>query len=155
MDDLWKLFADQLSDRVGGPLKFRIVLQPVMATFLAVRSGLADAKSGKDPYFWSFLFARGHRYDIVKDGWKSVGRLFLLAFVLDVVYQILVQSSFHLRASIIVACVLAIVPYVIVRGPVTRIASALMTRPPAVPGSESVEKTPKTPRSPGADEKPS
>ena len=150
MDDLWKLLADQLSDRVGGPLKFRIVLQPLMATFLAVRSGLADAKSGKDPYFWSFLFARGHRLEIFKDGWKSVGRLFLLALVLDIVYQILVQSSFHLRASIIVAFFLAIVPYLIVRGPVTRIASALTTRPPAVPGSASVEKTP---RSPGADEK--
>ena len=103
MDDLWKLIADQLSDRVSGPMKFRIVLQPVMATFLAVRSGLADAKSGKDPYFWSFLFTPGHRFDIVKDGWKSVGRLFLLAIILDIIYQIFVQSSFHLRAALIVA----------------------------------------------------
>ena len=139
MDDLWKLLADQLSDRVGGPLKFRIVLQPLMATFLAIRSGLADAKSGKDPYFWSLLFAPGHRLEIIKDGWKSVGRLFLLAVVLDLVYQILVQSSFHLRASIIVAFFLAIVPYLIVRGRLRVSLSALMTRPPAVTGSASAE----------------
>ena len=152
MDDLWKLFADQLQDRVSGPMKFRIVLQPVMATFLAFRSGLNDAKIGARPYFWSLLVTPGRRQrlEIIKDGWKSVGRLFLLAFTLDLVYQIFVQSSFHLRAAIIVAFFLAIVPYLIVRGPVTRIASALMTRPPVVPDSASVGKAP---RSPGADDK--
>ena len=49
---------------------------------------------------------------MIKDGWKSVGRLFFLAFVLDLVYQFIVQPSFRLRASIFVAIVLAIVPYV-------------------------------------------
>ena len=130
MDDLWQLFADQLQDRVSGPMKFRIVLQPLMATFLAIRSGLQDAKSGKDPYFWSFLFASGHRLDMVKDGWKSVGRLFILAVVLDLTYQIFVQSSFHLRAALIVAFILAIVPYVLLRGIANRIASRLLPRPP-------------------------
>ena len=130
MDNFWQLFADQLHDRVSGPMKFRIVLQPMMATFLAIRSGLRDAKSGKDPYFWSFLFARGHRFDIVKDGWEGVGRLFILAIVLDLTYQILVQSSIHIRAALIVACILAIVPYVILRGIATRIATVLMNRSP-------------------------
>ncbi len=132
MDDLWQLFADQLHERVSGPMKFRIVLQPMMATFLAIRSGLRDAKSGKDPYFWSFLFARGHRFDMIKDGWESVGRLFILAVVLDLTYQIFVESSVHLRAALIVACVLAILPYVILRGIATRIATALMPRSPTV-----------------------
>ena len=130
MHNFWQLFADQLQDRVSGPMKFRIVLQPLMATFLAIRSGLLDAKSGKDPYFWSFLFARGHRLDMVKDGWKSVGRLFILAVVLDLTYQIFVQSSFHLRAALIVAIILAILPYVILRGIATRIATVLMHRSP-------------------------
>ena len=35
MDDIWHLIADQISDRVSGPMKFRIVLQPIMATLLA------------------------------------------------------------------------------------------------------------------------
>lgn len=130
MDNMWQLFADQLQDRVSGPMKFRIVLQPMMATFLAIRSGLRDAKSGKDPYFWSFLFARGRRLDMVKDGWESVGRLFILAIVLDLTYQIFVQSAFHLRAALIVAIILAILPYVIVRGIANRIATAVMPRPP-------------------------
>ncbi|MGO9799259.1 MAG: hypothetical protein ACLPQ0_07330 [Candidatus Binatus sp.] len=130
MDDLWQLFAAQLHDRVSGPMKFRIVLQPIMATYFAFRSGLKDARSGADPYFWSFLIGRGHRFDLMKDGWESVGRVVILSGVLDLVYQFFVQSSIHLRAALIVAFVLAVVPYVIVRGIVTRIANALMTRSP-------------------------
>jgi hypothetical protein len=133
MDDLWNLFADQLSDRVGGPMKFRIVLQPMMATLLAIRSGLKDAKSGAPPYFWSLISTPGHRKEMIKDGWKSIGRLIILAVALDLIYQAMVQSSIHLRAAIIVAVLLAILPYVILRGIVTRIASRLMTRPPTVP----------------------
>src|ERR1700734_1301215 len=93
MTDLWALIADQVSDRVSGPMKFRIVLQPIMATYLAIRSGLKDAKSGAPPYFWRLLSTPGHRLEIIKDGWKSVGRLFLLAMFLDLIYQIFVQSS--------------------------------------------------------------
>jgi hypothetical protein len=141
MDDLWQLFAVQLHDRVDGPMKFRIVLQPIMAAFFAIQSGLRDAKSGADPYFWSFLFGTGHRFDLIKNGWESVGRVVLLAGGLDLVYQYFVQSSIHLRAAIIVAFVLAVVPYVIVRGTVTRIANALTTRSPTVADRGSAEKT--------------
>jgi hypothetical protein len=135
MADLWALIADQVSDRVSGPMKFRIVLQPIMATYLAIRSGLRDAKSGAPPYFWRLLFTPGHRVEIIKDGWKSVGRLFLLAMVLDLIYQIFVQHSFHLRAALFVAIVLAIVPYLLLRGTVTRIARRLMHRPAVVQGA--------------------
>lgn len=143
MDDLWQLFASQLQDRVSGPMKFRIVLQPIMATYFAIRSGLRDSKSGTDPYFWSFLIGRGHRLDLVRNGWQDVGRVVLLAGGLDLVYQFFVQSSFHLRAAVIVAFVLAVVPYVMVRGIATRIANALMTRSRTVPGLASAEKSPR------------
>ncbi len=144
MDDFWQLCATQLQDRVSGPMKFRIVLQPIMATYFAIRSGLRDARSGADPYFWSFLIGRGHRFDLIKDGWESVGRVVILSAVLDLVYQYFVQSSIHLRAALIVAVVLAVLPYVIVRGIVTRIANALMSRSPAVPERASAEKTSST-----------
>jgi hypothetical protein len=129
MDDLWKLIADQLSERVDGPMKFRVFLQPTMAVLLAIKSGLNDAKTGARPYFWSLLTTSGHRAEMLKDGWKSVGRLFLLAVVLDLVFQIIVEPSIHLRAAIFVAIILAIIPYVLLRGIVTRIASRLITRP--------------------------
>jgi hypothetical protein len=150
MADLWTLIATQVSDRVSGPMKFRIVLQPIMAAFLAIRAGLKDAKTGAAPYFWRLLFTPGHRMEIIKDGWKSVGRLFLLAITLDLIYQIFVQSSFHLRAALFVAIVLAIVPYLLLRGTVTRIARRLMHQP-AVAGSASLAPTSRNRRQGDAD----
>jgi hypothetical protein len=61
---------------------------------------------------------------MIKDGWKSVGRVFILAVVLDVIYQIIVLRFVYPGEAIIVAFVLAIVPYLIVRGLVTRLARA-------------------------------
>src|SRR5690349_24472617 len=90
MDSMWTRVGEQLIARVSGPMKFRLVLQPLMASFFAIRGGLADAKAGKPPYFWGLLWARGHRAEMVKDGWKSISRVFLLAVALDVVYQIIV-----------------------------------------------------------------
>jgi hypothetical protein len=149
MVDLWTLLADNLQDRVSGPMKFRIVLQPIMATLLAIRSGLKDAKSGARPYFWSLLSTPGHRMEMIKDGWKSVGRLFLLAVALDLIYQAIVQSSIRPRAAIFVAIILAIVPYLLLRGIVTRIARRLMTR--RLPVSDGVSPAAATPN-PRADD---
>jgi hypothetical protein len=122
MDHMWTRVVDQLVARVSGPMKFRLVLQPVMASFFAIRSGLADARAGKPPYFWS-LFTEKHaqRVALIKDGWKSVGKVFILALVLDVVYQIIELRFVYPGEAIIVAIVLAIVPYLILRGPVTRL----------------------------------
>jgi hypothetical protein len=123
MDDTWVRFTTDMVGRVTtGPMKFRLVLQPAMAAFFAVRSGLADAKAGKPPYFWALLSGSAPREAMIKDGWKSVGRVFILAVVLDVVYQLLVLRWVYLGQTIAVAFVLAIVPYLIVRGLVTRLA---------------------------------
>jgi len=122
MDNTWMRMASQLIARVSGPMKFRLVLQPSMAAFFAIRSGLADAKAGKSPYFWGLLTNHGQRIDMIKDGWKSVGKVFLLAMVLDAVYQIIVLRAVYAGEMIIVAFVLAIVPYLILRGLVNRLA---------------------------------
>ena len=122
MDHMWMRIASQLAARVSGPMKFRLVLQPAMAAFFAIRSGLADARVGKPPYFWALVTDPSQRKDMIKDGWKSVGRVFILALLLDVVYQIIVLRFVYPGEAIIVAFVLAIVPYLILRGLVTRLA---------------------------------
>jgi len=122
MDDMWVRITSQLAARIHGPMDFRLVLQPAMAAFFAIRSGLADARDGKAPYFWSLLSDRADRVEIIKDGWKSVGRVFVLAVVLDVVYQLYVLHFVYPGEALIVAFVLAIVPYLILRGLVTRLA---------------------------------
>lgn len=122
MEEIWMRFAENLIDRVSGPMKFRLLLQPVMASIFAIVSGLKDAKAGKPPYFWSLLTDPAHRREMLKDGWKSVGKVFVLALILDVVYQVIVLRFVYPGEAVVVAFVLAIVPYLILRGLVTRIA---------------------------------
>jgi hypothetical protein len=121
MDDTLFRIMDDLAARITGPMKFRLVLQPLMASFFAIRAGLADARSGRPPYFWALLWDRGQREAMIEDGWKSVGRVFILAVALDVVYQLYVQRFVYPGETIIVAFILAIVPYLILRGLVTRL----------------------------------
>jgi hypothetical protein len=122
MDDILMRFVENLNDRVSGPMKFRLLLQPAMAAFFAIRAGLNDARTGKPPYFWSLVTDPAHRVDMLKDGWKSVGKVFLIALLLDVIYQIMVLKFVYPGEAIYVAFVLAILPYLILRGLVTRIA---------------------------------
>jgi hypothetical protein len=136
MDDIWVRVTSQLMARVSGPLKFRLLLQPAMASFFAIRAGLADARAGKTPYFWALLSDPGQRSDMLKEGWKSVGKVFILAMVLDIVYQIIVLRFVYPGEVLLVAFILAILPYLALRGLVTRLARpkiALSTRPVKTP----------------------
>lgn len=122
MDEIWTRIVENMAGRVSGPMKFRLLLQPTMAAIFAIRAGLADAKAGKPPYFWALFTEPSHRANMLKDGWKSVGKIFVLAIVLDVVYQIIVERFVYPGEALIVALVLAIVPYLLLRGLVTRLA---------------------------------
>lgn len=125
MDEWWARFTSQLIDRLSGPMHFRLVMQPLMAAFFAIRSGLADAPTDKPPYFWGLLSDRVNRKAMIKDGWKSVSRVFLFAVVLDVIYQLIELHFVYPGEAIVVALILAIVPYLILRGLVTRVARAM------------------------------
>lgn len=122
MDEVLLRLAENLIDRVSGPMHFRVLLQPAVAVFLAVRAGLADARAGKPPYFWSMLSDPVHRADMLKNGWKDVSKVFILAVVLDVVYQYIVAKFVYPGEALMVAFLLAIVPYLILRGLTTRVA---------------------------------
>lgn len=121
MDDIWMNITQGLAERFGGPMKFRLILQPLVASVLAIMAGMKDARAGKPPYFWALATNPAHRTEMLKDGWKSVGTLFLVAVTLDLVYQFLVDRSFVPREALFVAVLIAIVPYLIVRGLVNRI----------------------------------
>lgn len=116
MDDMWTRVGEQLMARVSGPMHFRLFLQPGMAAVFAFISGLKDARTGQPPYFWSLISDPSHRKERLKDGWKSIGRVFILAVVLDAIYQGIVLHYFYVGEAIIVAIVLAVVPYIILRG---------------------------------------
>jgi len=111
-----------LGDRVGGPMTFRIILQPTMAALLAVRAGLKDAREGRPAYLWTLLTNPATRGDLLREGWKAIARVFFLAVIMDVIYQWIVTRWIYPLEVVIVAILLAVVPYLLIRGPVNRIA---------------------------------
>ena len=117
-----------LVGRTTGPLTLRLILQPTVAAFFAIRAGLADARAGKTPYFWSLLFHPQNRPDLLRSGWKDVRKVFLLAVILDVAYEIIVFHAVYPLQALLVAAILAIVPYVLIRGITARIAGARKRR---------------------------
>jgi hypothetical protein len=122
-----------VTDRVGGPMTFRIILQPLMASLLAFRAGWKDAQTGRPPYFWTILTDPNQRADLLHEGWKSVARVFVLAIVMDVIYQLIVLQWVYPLELILVAILLAVVPYLLIRGPVNRIVSRLRSKREVTP----------------------
>ena len=111
-----------LVDRIGGPMTFRLILQPAMAVLLAVRAGLKDAREGRPPYLWTVFTDRSQRVHLLREGWRSIARVFILAVVMDVIYEWVMGRWFYPLETFIVAIMLAVVPYALLRGPVNRIA---------------------------------
>ena len=124
MDDLLTRLWEHLGGRIGGPLTFRLILQPLVAVGLAVRAGLLDARTGRPPYLWTIFTNPAHRRDLLREGWKAVVRIFVVAVVIDVAYQLMVFRRVYPGETLIVAFLLACVPYLLIRGPANRIASA-------------------------------
>jgi hypothetical protein len=115
-------FWEDLLGRMGGPITFRLVLQPTIAVIFAIRDGLKDARAGRPLYFWSLFTHSRERRHLLKDGWKSVGFVFVFAIVVDGVYQFIVFRWFYPGEALTVAIVLAIVPYLQIRGLANSIA---------------------------------
>ena len=112
----------QLIERPTGPMAFRFILQPIMAAIAALRDGVNDAKSGRSPYFWALLtnpFESGHS---LYEGLISTARVILLGLCMDAAYQWIVLKTFYPAEAVIVAIALAFFPYLLLRGPIARIA---------------------------------
>lgn len=116
-----RLWAN-LIGRVGGPLTFRLIVQPMVAAFFAIRAGFRDAREGRVPYGWIILTDRINRREFLRDGWKDVTTVFVAAMVIDCVYQIMEFRWLYFEEALIVAAVLALLPYLLLRGPANRIA---------------------------------
>ena len=112
----------QLIDRADAPMRFRFILQPLMAAFLAIRHGLNDARTGRSPYFWTMLGNPRERAQRLNEGLNATARIIFLGLVMDAIYQVIVLGQFYPAEAVIVALLFAFIPYVIIRGPATRIA---------------------------------
>jgi hypothetical protein len=57
------------------------------------------------------------RRQLIRDGVKDVMRVFVFAILLDVIYQVIVFRWVYPLQSLVVAALLAFVPYVLIRAP--------------------------------------
>ena len=112
----------QLLARPSEPMKFRFVLQPIMAAIFAVRDGVRDARTGRAPFLWAMLYRPGRRVERLEEALNATARIILLGLVMDVFYQYIVLHRFFPAEAVIIAVVLAFIPYAILRGPVARVA---------------------------------
>jgi hypothetical protein len=117
---LSKFFAELLA-RETGPLKLRFVLQPIMSAFFAIRSEVRDAREARTPFFTGLLTDASRRSQMIREGRRDVGSVFLLSIVMDLVYQLVVLHAVRLLETAVIGVALAIVPYLIFRGVLSRV----------------------------------
>jgi hypothetical protein len=105
-------------------LHLRLVIMPIVVTILAIRAGLRDAREERPVLMGEILTSPARRRRLVRSGLKDIGRIVIVAIVLDTVYQLIALRAFYVVQALIVAVACAIVPYVLLRGPIARLARA-------------------------------
>jgi hypothetical protein len=123
-------FWSEIAARPDGPFAFRFYLQPAVATLLALRDGIKDAREGDTPYFWTLLHDDARRGAALREGLHATGRVILLGIVMDAAYQYFVLGGFRPLEMIVVVLLLCFLPYLFLRGVFTRMAKFWMRRHP-------------------------
>jgi hypothetical protein len=121
MEERLRHLLPDLMGRLNGPFTFRLVLQPLSAALIALRSGLRDARSGRPAYGWAVVSNPVERRELLKEGWRELSRVFIIAVIVDLIYELVVFGEIYPGQSLIVATVLALLPYPLLRGVVNRI----------------------------------
>src|SRR4029453_14538635 len=108
MEHFFSRVWDDLVGRTVGPMHLRVILQPVMAGILGIRAGLRDAGKNKSSY-------SKHRCNFLRKSGKDTASVFVFALILDVIYQLIALHTVYPGEAVVVAIVLAIAPYLLVR----------------------------------------
>ena len=124
---------DNFLARPNGPLNLRFYVQPTMAGLLALRSGIQDAREGRQGYLWALLTNPGRRLQLLHEGWRGAMAPFLLAIALDCTYQIMTVRFVYPLELLFTATLLALVPYALLRGPFNRLARLFLPAARASP----------------------
>jgi len=120
--DLWDRFWSHIQERPEGPMSFRFLLQPTMASIAAFHDGVKDAALGRSPYFWTVVSDPAERASRLREGLNATGKILALGIGLDIVYQIVEFKRVYPLEAIVMALLLAFMPYLLLRGPVARVA---------------------------------
>jgi hypothetical protein len=126
---VWYGFSTEVHERIwrdiaarpGGPMTFRFILQPCMAAIAAWHDGAKDAHLHRSPYLWTLLSRSGASAGRLREGLIATARIILLGFVMDGIYQATVLKTFYPGEMLLVAILLAFLPYLLLRGPFARL----------------------------------
>jgi hypothetical protein len=126
--------------RPSGSFGFRFILQPTMAGLLALRAGIQDAREGRRGYLWALITNSERRKQLLREGWRGARTPFLIAIVLDCIYQLVTERFIYPLELLFTATLLALVPYAVLRGPFNRVARIFLPAGRAGP-TEKAAKT--------------
>ena len=127
--EVLRQFWHDLIQRPDGPMRFRFFLQPLMAAIAAIHDGRRDAQAGRSPYFVTVLRNPQERVGRLREGLNATARIILLGMAMDLIYQLIVFKTFYPDQALVVALLLAFVPYLIIRGLVLRVARSRIRGP--------------------------
>jgi hypothetical protein len=113
--DVQQRFWNDIADRIHGPMTFRFILQPAMALIAAIADGVSDARHGHKSFFWSVHGDPTQRAGRLREGLMSTARVVLLGISMDVIYQFKVFDQFYPAEAVMMALLLAVIPYFIFR----------------------------------------
>jgi hypothetical protein len=122
IEDTAQRIWDNLISRPAGSFGFRFLVQPAMGVIFAIRDGLKDARTGRSPYFWTIVTSPEKRGGRLREGFKATWKIIALALLFDTIYQIIELKTFYPGEATIVVVLLAVAPYLLLRGPAMRIA---------------------------------
>ncbi|CDZ68268.1 Hypothetical protein NGAL_HAMBI2605_65530 [Neorhizobium galegae bv. orientalis] len=127
-------FWNDIVDRVNGPMTFRFILQPVMAFVAALPDGINDARHGHSAFFWTRRGDPTLKRGRLSQGLASLARVVLLGISMDVIYQMRVFERFYPIEALVMAILLAVIPYFIFRPVIEWLAGKWLPRS-SVPGN--------------------
>jgi hypothetical protein len=129
-----RFWAD-IFDRLHGPMTFRFYLQPTMALIAALHDGIKDTRSGHKSFSWTALWDPTQKGGRLREGLTSTARVVLLGLSMDGIYQFKVFDRFYPVEALMMAILLAVIPYFVFRSIVEYVARRWFAR--KSPGSAS------------------
>ena len=121
-------FWNDMFARFGGPMTFRFFLQPTMAGIAALHDGIRDAREGHKSFFWTAWRDPTRQTGRLREGMIATARILLLGISLDVIYQFKMLNAFYPAEAVVIAILLAVVPYFVFRWIVERVACGWFAR---------------------------
>src|SRR3984957_11428794 len=125
--------------RPNGSLSLRFYVQPTMASLLALRAGIQDARQGRRGYLWAILTQPERRLQLLHEGWRGAMTPFLLAIALDCIYQLMTVRFVYPLELLFTATLLALVPYALLRGPFNRLARLFLPAAQSAPAGRPAQ----------------